>query len=386
MKKLIRDTFLEQYKYNPDKIYYSPGRVNIIGGHTDYNGGAVLPFCINLGIYGAISFRSDSIVNVYSKNFSEAGIISFSLDDIDQAKDLGFVNYILGTIIIYKQANYPINKGFDLAIYGNLPKGGGLSSSAALLVLVGKIFNDYFNFSISNTDIAILARKVENDYIGIKCGIMDQFVIANGLKDRALFLKTNTLEYEHIPLNLKDYKFVLVNSRTTRKLIESSYNTRQQESLEILNTLKSHLNINNICDLSPDDFYRYENLIEDFELRNRFKHLVFENHRVLLAKVAFLNNDYIKLGKLLTEAHDSASKLYKVSSNTLDILVKMGLESGSLGSKMIGGGFGGSTLNLVKNDNLDNFMNQFKSRYVKEFNMEPIINVVYPLNNTGELK
>ncbi len=385
MNNSIKDIFNKHFNYLPDKSYFSPGRVNIIGGHTDYNGGAVLPFCINLGIYGAITFRNDSMINVYSHNFSRLGGISFDLEKMDQAKDLGFVDYVVGTILIYKENGYLINKGFDLAIHGNLPKGGGLSSSAAFLVLIGNMFNDYFKFNLSGAEIAKLARSVENDYIGVKCGIMDQFIIANGLKDHALYLETDSLNYEHVPLILDDYKFILVNSRTTRKLVESNYNTRQKESLDVLNTLKKHVDINHICELKPNDYYKYEKYISEIELKNRFKHLVDEHHRVVLSKAALINKDYITLGKLLTEAHYSAKDLYKVSSDTLDNLVEMGLSSGSIGSKMIGGGFGGSTLNLVKASHLDSFLNVFTENYKKAYHQEPIINIVFPMDKAGEL-
>ncbi|OQX93395.1 MAG: galactokinase [Tenericutes bacterium 4572_104] len=376
MENSVKILFKKIYNLDYQEIYFSPGRVNIIGGHTDYNGGNVLPFCIDMGIYAAVSIRSDSNVYVYSENIKNKGIISFDLTNLDYDFKRDFANYISGAFKVLIDLGLKLDKGINLALISNLPTGGGLSSSAALLVLILTILNNNFNLNLSKTDIALLAKRVENDYIGVNCGIMDQFIIANGKKNHALYLNTVNLEYEEIKVSLDDYQFVLVNSNITRKLTESKYNERQIESKKLLHLLQEHISINNVCDCSIKDYHELKDYILDETLKKRFEHLVFENHRVSQAKEALKNNDFIALGKLLDEAHDSIKNLYEVSSKVLDELVALAKEAGSLGSKMIGGGFGGSTLNIVKTAELKAFQTEFTKLYRIKYKKEPVMQVV----------
>ena len=385
MKDTVKNLFYKEFGYNPDKLYFSPGRVNIIGGHTDYNGGAVLPFCIDLGIYAAVSKRKDKIIKVYSTNMSKKGIINFNLNNLDYDKNRNYVNYVSGVLHKLKSLGYIIHYGFDMVISGNLPRGGGLSSSAALLVLTTKIIKDLMNLDITDIEIAKITKAVENQYIGVQCGIMDQFIIAKGKKDNVIYLESSTLDFEYIPCELNNYKFVLINSNVARKLTNSEYNTRQAETQEVLKILRKHVNINHICDLSPKDYNIYEQYIESHDLKKRFKHLVNEHLRVKQARDALQNSDFESLGKLLYAAHISAKNLYQVSSNILDELVEMGMDSGSLGSKMIGGGFGGSTLNLIKSDNMESFLTDFTIKYKNRFRRTPIINIVNIVDGVREL-
>ena len=376
MENSVKILFKKIYNLDYQEIYFSPGRVNIIGGHTDYNGGNVLPFCIDMGIYAAVSIRSDSNVYVYSENIKNKGIISFDLTNLDYDFKRDFANYISGAFKVLIDLGLKLDKGINLALISNLPTGGGLSSSAALLVLILTILNNNFNLNLSKTDLALLAKKVENDYIGVNCGIMDQFIIANGKKNHALYLNTVNLEYEEIKVSLDDYQFVLVNSNITRKLTESKYNERQIESQKLLHLLQEHISINNVCDCSINDFEKLVGYIQDKTLRKRFEHLVFENHRVYQAKEALKNNDFNALGRLLDKAHDSIKNLYEVSSDVLDELVILAKEAGSLGSKMIGGGFGGSTLNIVKTVDLKDFQTEFAKLYRIKYKKEPVMQVV----------
>ncbi len=376
MKNKIIELYQKIYNNQPEKVYFSPGRVNIIGGHTDYNGGAVLPFCINMGIYGAVSYRNDNLVRIYSENISRSGIISFHLNELAYDEARGFANYTSGVILKLKENGYSINRGFDIVVWGNLPRGGGLSSSAAFSILMATIINDMEGFALDGINMAVICRQVENDYIGVNCGIMDQFIIANAMKDHALYLEANSLYYEQVPCIMDEYKFVLINSNITRKLVESNYNQRQKETQDLLQILKEHVDIEYICELSPDDYSKYENKISSDVLKKRFKHLVNEHHRVKLSKTALLQRDFKMLGRLLNEAHQSAKDLYEISGDVLDQLVLLARQSGSTGSKMIGGGFGGSTLNLVKSDNLDLFIETFTSEYKRIYNREPIIHIV----------
>ncbi len=372
----IKTIFNQKFGYEPTKTYYSPGRVNIIGGHTDYNGGHVLPFCISLGIYAAVSYRDDAVVNIYSKNIPDKGIVSFGLDELEYDEKRDFANYASGVFKELIIRKYNINKGFDLALVSNLPTGGGLSSSAAFLVLICKILNDQFNLGLDGTKMALISKTVENQYIGVSCGIMDQFIIANGKANTAIFLNASNLNYEYVPFKTDEYKFVLVNSNITRKLVESKYNVRQRESQEVLEILKQHVDIDNVCDVCPCQYEELAKHIDNPDLKKRFKHLIDENYRVKLSKVALANNDFVKLGSLLNEAHISVRDLYEVSSEVLDELVELATKSGSLGSKMIGGGFGGSTLNIIKADELDKFIETFTKAYMDKYNLQPIINLV----------
>lgn len=386
MNDKIKTIFNKVYNDKPKHVYFSPGRVNIIGGHTDYNGGLVLPFCIDLGITAAVSRRKDRTVNVYSDNLPKRGIISFSLDNLAYKKNRNFANYVSGMLYELNRRKFQIKTGFDIAISGNLPRGGGLSSSAALLVLIAKIASDLNDLNLDGLKMALISKTVENNYIGVNCGIMDQFVIANGLKGKAIYLNASNFDYDYVDVDTSLYKMVLVNSNETRKLTESKYNVRQKETATALKILQKHLDIRYLCDLSIDDFKENIKFIENKTLKKRVEHVVYENHRVMLAKDALANKDFVTLGKLLVEAHMSARNLYEISSPKLDQLVKTALSLGSLGSKMIGGGFGGSTLNIIKATDLKLFINQFSNEYKRIYHSEPIITVVEPTMGVSEIK
>ena len=376
MKDSIKAMFKAIYQENPDAYYVSPGRVNIIGEHTDYNGGLVMPFCIQLGISAAVRFRQDDTVRVHSENLKDLGIVSFHLFELDYDPNRDFANYVSGVFKALKADGHTLDHGFDLAISSNLPVGGGLSSSAALLVLITKILSDHYTLNLSGEAIALLAKRVENQYIGVNCGIMDQFIIANGKRDRAIYLASDTLEYAYVPCELKDYRFLLINSNVTRKLTESKYNTRQLETQTLLHILQEHTPIQHVCELSPEDYATYETYVTQPELKRRFKHLVDENERVKQARDALIDEDFVRLGKLLTAAHVSLRDLYEVSSEPLDRLVELALSSGSLGSRMIGGGFGGSTLNIVRATEVERFIKTFSDRYQDIYGREPLIHLV----------
>lgn len=381
IKKLYKDVFDKEN----DKAFFSPGRVNIIGGHTDYNGGYVLPFCIDTGIYSAIGRNKENAINIYSENFASQGVINISLKKINfEKKDL-YSDYVLGVIKELNNNGYKIEYGLNICLASNLPVGGGLSSSAALCVLLFKVFSDEFGFGLDKVRIATLARKVENEFIGVNCGIMDQFVVANGILNHALYLNTQDLSYEQVPLYLDDYSLILVNSNITRKLTESKYNIRQLETKTILKELQKHFKINYLCDVTTKSYPEYANKITDETLRKRFWHLVTENERVMQAKNALIDKDYPTLGKLLTEAHASIRDNYEVSSEVLDDLVEMAIKSGSLGSKMIGGGFGGSTLNLVKTNKLDNFIEKFSELYQEKYYKQFIYHQIFAKDGVKQI-
>jgi galactokinase len=376
MNKHIKNLFSEKFGYEADKTYFAPGRVNIIGEHTDYNGGLVMPFCIDKGIYAAVNLNNSKKINVYSENFSINGIVAIDLDDLGFKKLDNYGDYILGIIKEFENLEIKLGYGINICLSSNLPVGGGLSSSAALSELFLKIFNDEYNLKLSMMEIVNLAKAVENNFLGVSCGIMDQFVIMFGKSDNALYLNTKTLEYDLVPLDFSDFNFVLINSNTTRKLVESKYNERQRETSEILSHLQKHFAINYLADIDYKDIDKYTKYVSDKTLKKRLRHVVFENNRVKEAKKALADHDLVKLGNLLTEAHWSVSGDYEASSPLLDELVEMALNSGALGARMIGGGFGGSTLNLVLKQDFGGFIERFKVSFQKRYEKQFLYSVV----------
>lgn len=385
MIKHIKRLFLEKFGYEAQDTYFAPGRVNIIGEHTDYNGGLVMPFCIDKGIYAAIKTRQDKLINIFSENFSIQGMIQVDLAELPEAMLNNYGDYLVGVIKILLKHNYDLHQGLDIAISSTLPVGGGLSSSAALTVLLLKVFSDKLKLNLAQLEIVKLAKAVENNYLGVKCGIMDQFVIVFSKRDKALFLNTKTLDFELIPLNLKEYSFVLINSDTSRKLADSKYNQRQTETLQALKILQNFYDIEDLSEITPDFLDEALGKINDDVLKKRVRHVVTENERVRKVKDSLLKNHLHELGDILTEAHYSLKDDYEVSSPLIDDLVEIALKSGASGSRMIGGGFGGSTLNLVLNANLEGFIKEFQTIYQKRYEKPFIYSVVYAKDGIGQI-
>ena len=385
MIKHIKRLFLEKFGYEAQDTYFAPGRVNIIGEHTDYNGGLVMPFCIDKGIYAAIKTRQDKLINIFSENFSIQGMIQVDLAELPEAMLNNYGDYLVGVIKVLFKHNYDLHQGLDIAISSTLPVGGGLSSSAALTVLLLKVFSDKLKLNLAQLEIVKLAKAVENNYLGVKCGIMDQFVIVFSKRDKALFLNTKTLDFELIPLNLKEYSFVLINSDTSRKLADSKYNQRQTETLQALKILQNFYDIEDLSEITPDFLDEALGKINDDVLKKRVRHVVTENERVKKVKDSLLKNHLHELGDILTEAHYSLKDDYEVSSPLIDDLVEIALKSGASGSRMIGGGFGGSTLNLVLNANLEGFIKEFQTIYQKRYEKPFIYSVVYAKDGIGQI-
>lgn len=385
MIKHIKRLFLEKFGYEAQDTYFAPGRVNIIGEHTDYNGGLVMPFCIDKGIYAAIKTRQDKLINIFSENFSIQGMIQVDLAELPETMLNNYGDYLVGVIKVLFKHNYDLHQGLDIAISSTLPVGGGLSSSAALTVLLLKVFSDKLKLNLAQLEIVKLAKAVENNYLGVKCGIMDQFVIVFSKRDKALFLNTKTLDFELIPLNLKEYSFVLINSDTSRKLADSKYNQRQTETLQALKILQNFYDIEDLSEITPDFLDEALGKINDDVLKKRVRHVVTENERVRKVKDSLLKNHLHELGDILTEAHYSLKDDYEVSSPLIDDLVEIAVKSGASGSRMIGGGFGGSTLNLVLNANLEGFIKELQTIYQKRYEKPFIYSVVYAKDGIGQI-
>ena len=350
-------------------VYFAPGRVNLIGEHTDYNGGHVFPCALTIGTYGAVRPRKDNELRFYSMNFKEKGIITCSLDDISYNKEDDWANYPKAVLWAFDQLNIAsihktINRGMDILIYGNIPNASGLSSSASIEVLTAYIARDLYKISVDMIDIARLCQYAENEYIGVKCGIMDQFAIAMGKKDHAIFLDTNTLEYEYAPINLLDAKIVIANTNKKRGLSDSKYNERREECNKALELLKTVVDIESLGELNQEDFDRYKAIINDDILIKRAKHAVSENIRTINGVQALEDNDLDTFGQLMNQSHISLRDDYDVTGIELDTLVEAAWkQDGVIGSRMTGAGFGGCTVSIVKSQYIDKFVEKVGEFY-----------------------
>lgn len=366
----LKKAFFHIFKENPYHLYFSPGRVNLIGEHIDYNGGLVFPAAINLGTYAALTIRKDNTYNVYSKNFSDKGIIEFSSNNLTYNESHHYANYIKGVIDLIKRKHQLIDHGFNLYIEGTLPPRSGLSSSASLLVLIVFIFNDLYKLGLSRTEIALYAQEVENHYMGMHCGIMDQLIIANGTKDKALLMDTKT--YQMIPVNafFKGFTWVIMNTNYKRKTTDSKYNERVFECQKAFVQIKNYKDIKYLCDLSIDDLDAVQKQLDDDQLFKRVKHVVTEKKRVLTSKEALKNQNAKLFGKLLNESHESLKVDYEVTGFHLDALVEGALINNATGARVTGAGFGGCAIALVPNTYLSDFETKTKAYYKQKTKLD----------------
>ena len=373
MKEKLFDQFAELFG-NTDgaRFYFSPGRVNLIGEHTDYNGGHVFPCALTMGTYGAARKRDDRTMHFYSMNLDKFGVVEASLDDLTNKKEYNWANYPLGVVWAFAEKGYLLDSGFDMVIWGNIPNGSGLSSSASLEVLTGVILTDLFGITdLSMTDLALIGQYSENNFNGCNCGIMDQFAVAMGKKDNAIFLDTNTMKYEYAPIQLEDAKIVITNSKVKHSLVDSAYNDRRQECTDALAALKTKLDINALGDLTPEEFEANKELITDPVQLKRAKHAVYENQRTIDAVAALKDGDLTKFGQLMNQSHISLRDDYEVSCEEIDILVDLAWQiPGVIGSRITGGGFGGCTVSIVKNDSVDQFITEIGRIYKEKVGHE----------------
>ncbi|WP_119327001.1 galactokinase [Companilactobacillus musae] len=354
------NTILQGYKNifneSADKLFFSPGRINLIGEHTDYNGGNVFPCAISLGTYAAFGNRDDQTIKMYSENLPDTGVITVSLDDLKYNKSDDWANYPKGMIYLITQAGYKINHGFNLYIQGNLPDGAGLSSSASIELLMGNILNDVFKLGIDQLDLVKMGQQNENNYIGVNSGIMDEFAVGMGKKNQAILLDTNIMEYHYAPVELGNHVIVIMNTNKHRALADSKYNERRSQCEKALALLQTKLNIKSLGQLSIDEFDRNSYLINDDTLIRRARHAVFENQRTLKAIKYLKDNDLVNFGKLVNASHISLHYDYEVTGIELDTLVEAAWQQdGVLGARMVGAGFGGCAIAFVEKDKVENF-------------------------------
>ena len=373
MKKKLFDMFAELFGDSEGaRFYFSPGRVNLIGEHTDYNGGHVFPCALTLGTYGAARKREDNKIHFYSMNLDSFGVVEASLDDLTNKKEYNWANYPLGVVWAFKEKGHTITSGFDMVIWGNIPNGSGLSSSASLEVLTGVILTDLFEIKdLSMTDLALIGQYSENNFNGCNCGIMDQFAVAMGKKDHAIFLDTSDLSYEYAPCVLDGAKIVITNSKVKHSLVDSAYNDRRNECAAALKALQSELDIQALGDLTPEEFEAHKSLIKDEIQLQRAKHAVYENQRTIDAVTALKAGDIERFGKLMNQSHISLRDDYGVSCEEIDILVDLAWKiPGVLGSRITGGGFGGCTVSIVKDESIDTFIETIGKTYLEKVGHE----------------
>lgn len=344
--------------------FFSPGRVNLIGEHIDYNGGCVFPCAITYGTYAIVNYRQDSKVRLFSGNFENVGVLEFDLSDLAHTENENFSAFVKGVIVEFNKLGHHIETGFDAYIYGTIPNGSGLSSSASLELLISQILKTQHQIGIDMVEMVKLSQRAENQYVGVNCGIMDQFAIGMGKKDYAIKLNTNDLSYEYAEADLQDAAILIMNTNKKRELADSKYNERRGECDKALELLKSKVDINFLCDLTEQSFNEISSVLSDKVLYKRAKHAVTENERVKKAIESLAAKDLHAFGQLLNQSHISLRDDYEVTGKELDTIVELAwAQDGVLGARMTGAGFGGCAIALVKQDALESVKEQVLKGY-----------------------
>lgn len=378
MEQKLLEKFIELFGSEGEThVYFAPGRVNLIGEHTDYNGGHVFPCALTIGTYMAARKRTDRKLNFYSMNFEELGVLESSLDDLTPKADGEWTNYPKGVIWAFEGRGMKLDCGLDIALYGNIPNGSGLSSSASLEVVTGYMLRDLFGFDVTNQDLALIGQYSENNFNGCNCGIMDQFASAMGKKDNAIFLDTADLSFEYAPIVLDGAKIVVTNSMVKHSLVTSAYNDRRNESAQALKDLQQVCGIKTLGDLTEEEFETYKSAIKDDINRARAKHAVYENQRTIKAVKALKDQDLETFGKLMNASHVSLRDDYETSCEEVDVLVDEAWKiPGVIGSRITGGGFGGCTVSIVKDEAIDTFKEKLTAAYEEKVGKTPEFYVV----------
>lgn len=368
MKETVLNKFKEVFGDTEGaKVFFAPGRVNLIGEHTDYNGGHVFPCALTIGTYGVARVRLDRKLRFFSMNFEHLGVIESSLDDLKPEKEAGWTNYPKGVMWAFGEKGFKVPSGLDILLNGNIPNGSGLSSSASVEVLTGFILREFFGFEVSNQDLALIGQFSENNYNGVNCGIMDQFAIAMGKKENAIFLDTADLSYTYAPVKLEGAKIVIACSNKKRGLGDSKYNERRSECETALSELQKVVDIRSLGDLTEEKFEEYKSAIKDPVRVRRAKHAVYENQRTIKAVEALKANDIAGFGQMMNASHVSLRDDYEVTGVELDTLVEEAWKvEGVIGSRMTGAGFGGCTVSLVEDGAIDTFIKQVGEAYLEK--------------------
>nr|WP_289216023.1 galactokinase [Halobacillus campisalis] len=360
----LKQTFQEFMDQGEEpKSFFAPGRVNLIGEHTDYNGGNVFPCALSVGTYALARKRNDTKLRLYSLNFPDLGVIEADLHQLKYDKSRDWANYPIGVTEVFQKEGFSLETGFDVVYYGNIPNGAGLSSSASIEILTAVFLKSLFNLPVDMITMVQLAQKAENEFVGVNCGIMDQFAIAAGKKDHAVILDCDSLDYKHVPLKMSGLRLVIANTNKRRGLADSKYNERRQECEKALSLLQKEMDIQALGDVTNEQFEMHSHLIEDPVIRRRAKHAVYENNRTLSAVDLLEKGDMKAFGQLMNESHISLRDDYEVTGTELDALVEAAWREGAIGSRMTGAGFGGCTISIVKEDEIQTFTERVGKAY-----------------------
>ena len=368
----MQEVFREKFGAAQTHAYFSPGRVNLIGEHTDYNGGHVFPCAISLGTYALVAPRTDGISRLYSMNLPEQGVVQFPMHGAVKSDAYGWANYPIGVVRVMEDAGHRAAHGFDIVLYGTLPNGAGLSSSASIEVLMAVILNDELNLGIDMVELVKFSQKAENEFVGMNCGIMDQFAVGMGKKDCAILLDCNTLSYRYSKLALDGCSIVITNTNKTHSLVTSAYNERRMQSEEALKALQKEKPIKALGELTNAEFDAIASAIPDPVERRRARHAVYENNRTLEAVKALEANDVKRFGELMNASHVSLRDDYEVTGPELDTLAELAWQQdGVLGSRMTGGGFAGCTVSIVRDAAIPAFEKNVGDAYTARIGYAP---------------
>ncbi|MBE6092202.1 galactokinase [Selenomonas ruminantium] len=384
----MEEEFAAKFGAQETRAYFSPGRVNLIGEHTDYNGGHVFPCAISLGTYALVADRADNKTRIYSMNLADKGVIEFAMSGLSYDKEKNWANYPMGVVKVFEDAGHKASHGFDILVYGTLPNGSGLSSSASIEVLTALILNDAFGFGLDMVEMVKLSQKAENTFVGVNCGIMDQFAVGMGKKDCAILLDCNTLSYRYSKIALEGASIVISNTNKPHSLASSAYNVRRAQCEHALNELKEvKPELNALGELSNEAFNQLAGAISEPLERQRARHAVLENNRTLEAVEALEADDVVKFGKLMNESHYSLRDDYDVTGKELDTLAELAWQiDGVIGSRMTGAGFGGCTVSLVKNEAIEAFKEKVGKAYTEKIGYAPSFYVANIADGTHRIK
>ncbi|MFZ0369609.1 MAG: galactokinase [Halobacillus sp.] len=369
--KELKQAFQERLgKDEPVDLFFAPGRVNLIGEHTDYNGGHVFPCALSVGTYAAAQKRKDTTIRLYSMNFPDLGVIETDIEYLNYRDEDDWANYPKGVIETFRAAGYEISSGMDIAFYGNIPNGAGLSSSASIELVTSVVLKELFQLSVDPVEMVKLSQQAENEFVGVNCGIMDQFAIGMGKKDHAILLNCDSLEYQHTPIDLTDHALIIANTNKRRGLADSKYNERREQCEEALKDLQQNLSIHSLGDLTKAEFEDHKHLIEDSLAQKRAKHAVYENRRTMEAVEKLNAGDIEGFGQLMNESHVSLRDDYEVTGKELDALVEAAWQEDAVGSRMTGAGFGGCTISIVDRTQVEAFMDNVGRKYSEKTGLE----------------
>ncbi|WP_410429672.1 galactokinase [Metabacillus litoralis] len=368
------------------RVFFAPGRVNLIGEHTDYNGGHVFPCALSIGTYAVVQKREDKMIRMYSMNAENTGMIEFSLDRLQYEESHEWANYPKGIIHTFKKHGYVIDQGFDVLFYGNIPNGAGLSSSASIELVTAVLIKELLNLKTDMVSMVKMSQQAENEFIGVNCGIMDQFAIGMGKEDHAVLLNCQTLDFTYTPLRLQDASLIIANTNKKRGLADSKYNERRGECERALKDLQVELSIYSLGELTPEQFEQHKHLIQNPVDRKRAKHAVYENARTKEGVSKLQQGDITGFGELMKKSHESLRDDYEVTGKELDALVEMAwMQEGVIGSRMTGAGFGGCTISIVENNKIDVFIEQIGKQYKEKIGLTADFYVVQVGGGATEL-